>query len=362
MTQFASCIIEWQRRHGRHDLPWQNTRDPYAIWLSEVMLQQTQVATVIPYFQRFIARFPDIASLAAAEENEVLRHWSGLGYYSRGRNLHRAAKLIMATHGGCFPRQRVDIESLPGIGRSTAAAIAGFAFGARAAILDGNVKRVLARHFAVEGYPGERQAEQALWSLAESLLPAADSEAYIQGLMDLGATLCTPRKPRCDVCPLRTSCAAWAQRRVHELPTPKSRKQLPTRETVMLILKHEQEVLLQKRPAVGIWGGLWSFPECSDVDEAVRLAQRAFDCEIEKTEVLGILKHSFTHFHLHITPLLLHVARRIPRAAQPGVVWLVVGEALNDALPTPAKKLLRALGSSAAANQSALFEEALQDF
>ena len=360
--QFAQQLIAWQREHGRHDLPWQNTRDPYAVWLSEVMLQQTQVATVIPYYLRFRERFPDIATLAAATEDEVLRLWSGLGYYSRGRNLQRAAQLIVERHAGEFPRSRAEIEALPGIGRSTAAAIAGFSFGARAAILDGNVKRVLARHFAVDGHPGERAVEQRLWSLAESLLPGAEVEAYIQGLMDLGATLCTTRKPACERCPLQQSCMAYAQNRVQELPAPRARKRLPTRRTVMAVLIYDGEVLVQKRPGVGVWAGLWSFPECERADEAVLLARRLYACEIGATEALLPLKHSFTHFHLEIEPLLLRVRQRLPRAAQPGVMWLKIEEALQDALPTPTKKILRALlAASASPDQPTLFEEALQN-
>jgi A/G-specific adenine glycosylase len=250
LSDFARTLIRWQRSHGRNDLPWQGTRDPYAIWLAEIMLQQTQVATVVPYYQRFRTRFPDIASLAAADEDEVLRLWSGLGYYSRARNLHRAAQTVVAQHGGRFPRELAEIEALPGIGRSTAAAIAGFAFGARAAILDGNVKRVLARHFAVEGHPGERAVEQRLWALAESLLPAADIEPYIQGLMDLGATVCTARAPQCERCPVRAACAAFAQNRVGELPAPRPRRAVPHRRTAMLVLRRGDDVLLQKRPAV----------------------------------------------------------------------------------------------------------------
>ena len=362
MSAFAQRIIEWQLQHGRHDLPWQGTRDPYAVWLSEIMLQQTQVATVIPYYQRFLARFPDIASLASADEEEVLRLWAGLGYYSRGRNLHQAARLIVERHGGRFPQTRAEIEALPGIGRSTAAAIAGFAFGARAAILDGNVKRVLARQFAVEGYPGERSVEQQLWGLAESLLPPTDIEIYIQGLMDLGATLCTTRRPSCDRCPVQSNCAAYAQNRVTQLPSPKIRKAVPARSTTMLVLIHGDEVLLQKRPGVGIWGGLWAFPECDMANEAGLMALRLYGCEIASEERLSPLKHSFTHFTLNIEPLLLRVKNRLPRAAQPGVVWLGVEAALEDALPTPAKKILRALKLSTATKQAALFEEALQDF
>ncbi len=360
-VSFADRIIIWQRAHGRHDLPWQRTRDPYAIWLSEIMLQQTQVATVIPYYLRFRERFPDIASLAQADENEVLRLWSGLGYYSRARNLHQAAQLIVARHGGRFPSALTEIEALPGIGRSTAAAIAGFAFGARAAILDGNVKRVLARHFAVEGYPGERAVEQRLWALAESLLPEAELEAYIQGLMDLGASVCTIRRPGCERCPVQETCGAFAANRVRAPPTPRPRRTLPMRQTAMVVFRHAGEVLLQKRPATGVWPGLWCFPEVADEAEIRQVAARRYGCEVAGVERLGVLRHSFTHFHLHITPLLVHV-RPMPHAALPGLVWLSIEEAMDAALPTPARRILRGLGASAAGNQSALFEEAVQDF
>jgi A/G-specific adenine glycosylase len=362
MRDFAPTIIRWQRSHGRNDLPWQGTRDPYAIWLSEIMLQQTQVATVVPYYQRFRTRFPDVASLAAADEDEVLRLWSGLGYYSRARNLHRAARAVVAQHGGAFPRQLADIEALPGIGRSTAAAIAGFAFGARAAILDGNVKRVLARHFAIEGFPGERAVEQRLWELAELLLPVTDIEPYIQGLMDLGATVCTTRAPQCGRCPLQASCAALAQNRVGELPAPRPRRAVPHRRTAMLVLRRGGDVLLQKRPAVGVWGGLWCFPEIESEDDPARVAKRLYACEVADVVRLGILRHGFTHFTLDIQPVVARVSRLAPRAAQPGVLWMPLEEAIGAAVPVPVRKLLRALaGGSAAADQPALFEELVQD-
>jgi A/G-specific adenine glycosylase len=361
VTAFAPEIIGWQRRHGRHDLPWQGTRDPYAIWLSEIMLQQTQVSTVVPYYQRFRSRFPDIATLAAADEDEVLRLWSGLGYYSRARNLHRAAQLVVERHGGQFPDALADIASLPGIGRSTAAAIAGFAFGARAAILDGNVKRVLARHFLIAGFPGERAVEQKLWALAESLVPARDNAAYIQGLMDLGATVCTARDPQCPRCPVHATCGAYAEGRVGDIPAPRPRKTVPTRRTAMLVLRHGDEVMLEKRPSVGVWGGLWSFPEVARGEDASALSARRYGCETRRVERLGVLRHGFTHFTLHITPLVAEVRRVAPRAAQPGVVWLPVAEALGAAVPVPVRKLLRALAPSAAADQPALFQEAVED-
>ena len=358
MSAFAAAIVRWQRRHGRHDLPWQGTRDPYAVWLAEVMLQQTQVATVVPYYRRFRERFPDLASLAAAAEDEVLQLWSGLGYYSRARNLHRAAQHVVERHQGEFPRTPAEIGDLPGIGRSTAAAIAGFAFGARAAILDGNVKRVLARHFVVQGFPGERAVEQKLWALAESLVPPRDNDAYIQGLMDLGATVCTTRDPQCVRCPVCASCGAHAANRIAELPFPRPRKRVPTRRTAMLVLRHGGEVMLEKRPPVGVWGGLWSFPELArgadevteekaGADAAVKGARR-YGCEPGSIERLGVLRHGFTHFTLHITPLLAEVRRIVPRAAQPGVVWLPIAEAIGAAVPVPVRKLLRALAGPAA--------------
>jgi A/G-specific adenine glycosylase len=362
VSDFADRVIDWQRSHGRNDLPWQGTRDPYAIWLSEIMLQQTQVATVVPYYQRFRARFPDIAGLAAADEDEVLRMWSGLGYYSRARNLHRAAQAIVAQHGGVFPRELADIERLPGIGRSTAAAIAGFAFGARAAILDGNVKRVLARHFAIEGFPGARAVEQRLWELAESLLPAGGIEPYIQGLMDLGATVCTTRAPQCTRCPVRATCAALGQNRVARLPTSRPRRIVPHRQTAMLVLRCDGDVMLQKRPAVGVWSGLWCFPEIGSGDDPARLARRHYGCEVAGVERLGRLRHGFTHFTLDIEPIVARVRRVTARAAQPGVVWLPVEEAIGAAVPVPVRKLLRALAGSALADQAALFKEAVEDF
>src|SRR4051812_39484936 len=248
--QFAQKVVRWQRRHGRRDLPWQGTRDSYRIWLSEVMLQQTQVGTVIPYYERFLKKYPSVAALAAADEEHVLELWSGLGYYARGRNLHRAARLI-ARHG--FPRTASAIADLPGIGRSTAAAIAAFAYGERAAILDGNVKRVFARVFGVAD-------EKALWPLAERLLPKRAIEIYTQALMDLGATVCA-RKPRCERCPIASECIALKEGRIHELPPPPARRELPQREVTWLVLRRNGAVLVERRPSPGIWGGLWCFPE-----------------------------------------------------------------------------------------------------
>ncbi|MDP1682218.1 MAG: A/G-specific adenine glycosylase [Burkholderiales bacterium] len=338
MPIFSKRLIAWQRQHGRHDLPWQNTRDPYRIWVSEIMLQQTQVATVIPYYQRFMAHFPSIASLAAADEEAVLTHWSGLGYYARARNLHAAARQIVARHQGVFPDTVEAIAALPGIGPSTAAAIAAFAFGVRGAILDGNVKRVLTRCFGIEGFPGDKAVEAKLWALAASLLPDADIERYTQGLMDLGATLCTRAQPRCDDCPLNEQCVARRDNRIAQLPTPKLKKTIPERETVMLILRRGDEVLLEKRPAQGIWGSLWSFPEVAPEVVLNSYLQSRFGIQAERVAQLPPLVHTFTHFRLTIRSLVVWVSK--PDAAHPGTMWLDRIDAHGAALPTPVRRLL----------------------
>ncbi len=343
ITDFADRLIVWQRRHGRHDLPWQQTRDPYRIWLSEIMLQQTQVTTVIPYYARFLARFPDLAALAAAPLEAVLEHWAGLGYYARARNLHRCAQTLVATHGGRFPESPQAIAELPGIGRSTAAAIAAFAFGARAAILDGNVKRVLARHFGIERWPGETQTERALWTLAESLLPAQDTAAYTQGLMDLGATVCTRRRPRCNDCPLHAGCLARAQGRQETLPVSRPRKPLPLRRTVMLLLADGERVLLERRPPSGIWGGLLSLPESdSATPAAAQDLARRHGCELLETRPLPALRHTFTHFQLDIAVLHCRVRRDGTFTAGPEACWLPLPAALAAGIPAPVRKLLTA--------------------
>lgn len=343
MSSFSDHIVAWQRQHGRHDLPWQNTRDPYAIWVSEIMLQQTQVGAVIPYYQRFMARFPDIASLAAAEEDEVLQHWSGLGYYSRARNLHAAAQQLMQEFGGQFPQVPEIIQQLPGIGRSTAAAIAAFAFGHRDAILDGNVKRVLTRRFGIAGWPSQPAIEKQLWELAISLLPQGDIEPYTQGLMDLGATLCSRSKPACGRCPLQQECIAYRDNLTTVLPTSKPRKTLPERSTTMLLLLDGNDILLEKRPSKGIWGGLWSLPEVGDGSDARLAARERFGLETTASAPLPLLTHTFTHFRLHITPQPLRVDQRQPQTSEARCVWLDIEEARGAALPTPVRKLLQQL-------------------
>lgn len=338
MSDFTHHLIVWHKVHGRHDLPWQNTCDAYRIWVSEIMLQQTQVAAVIPYFLRFMARFPNIASLARAPIDDVLAHWSGLGYYARARNLHAAAQLIATRHAGEFPRDPANIAALPGIGRSTAAAIAAFAFSVRGAILDGNVKRVLARCFGIAGYPGEVAVQNRLWALAESLLPATHIEHYTQALMDLGATVCVRAKPRCNICPLQAQCVAYQTHRTAELPTPKPRIALPQREAVFLILQHGKEVLLEKRPASGIWGGLWSFPEIEPAAILETQLLARFGVQVQSVRLLAPLIHSFTHFRLTLLPLWVAVT---PVAQSlPGQIWLTPEDACDAAIPTPVRKLL----------------------
>ena len=338
---FSRRLTDWQRRHGRHDLPWQNTRDAYRIWLSEIMLQQTQVSTVIPYYERFLERFPSIAELATAPLETVLGLWSGLGYYARARNLHRCAQVLVAEHGGAFPKEPEHIAELPGIGRSTAAAIAVFAFGRRAAILDGNVKRVLARCFSIDGFPGSAASEKVFWQLAEALLPLTGIEAYTQGLMDLGATLCTRANYACAICPMSDICVARREGRQGELPAARPRKVLPERETSLLLLTDGEHVLLERRPPSGIWGGLLSLPEAA-ADEAHPFAQR-HGFRLLGMRPLASLKHSFTHFHLHIHPLLCTVETTASVAAEAGWQWLTYGDVETAALPTPIRFLLRSL-------------------
>jgi A/G-specific adenine glycosylase len=340
-SPFSLRLIDWQRQYGRHDLPWQQTRDPYRIWLSEIMLQQTQVGTVIPYYQRFLERFPSLEALAQAPLDAVLEAWAGLGYYARARNLHRCAIRVVGELGGKFPQEPHAIAELPGIGRSTAAAISAFAFGTRTAILDGNVKRVLARCFAIEGFPGAAKTEKTLWTLAESLLPDGAIEAYTQGLMDLGSTLCTRRKPFCAACPMHDLCIARREVRQAELPAAKPRKVLPERETTLLVLSDGQRVLLERRPPLGLWGGLLSLPE-GGIAEARAIA-RGHACRLLAMQALPGFKHTFSHFRLHIQPLLCTVEITGVQVAESGWEWLAHGQVERAALATPIRRILRQL-------------------
>lgn len=331
MASFPGRILAWYDRHGRKDLPWQQNPTPYRVWVSEIMLQQTQVTTVIPYYERFMQRFPDVRALADAAEDDVLHHWSGLGYYARARNLQKAARIIRDEYAGEFPAEFEAVASLPGIGRSTAGAILSLALNQRHAILDGNVKRVLSRHAGIEGWPGTSSVEKALWSCAEERTPSRRVANYNQAMMDLGATLCTRTRPACAICPVAGDCVARIENRQHELPGRKPRKETPLRRTEMLLLELNGAVLLEKRPPAGIWGGLWSFPECDDHREWLR------EQGIEALEVTALpeVTHVFSHFRLDIRPLRV-VLRKPPALSNDReTVWYHAGreEALGFAAP-----------------------------
>ena len=337
---FANRLIEWQKRFGRHDLPWQGTRDAYRIWLSEIMLQQTQVGTVLPYYTRFLECFPTVDVLAQASIAAVLERWAGLGYYARARNLHRCAITVVRDYGGKFPAAPEALGELSGIGRSTASAISVFAYGTRAAILDGNVKRVLARCFGIEGFPGAAHTERTMWSLAESLLPERHIEAYTQGLMDLGSTRCTRHKPFCEACPMREICVARRGGRQSELPVARPRKVLPERTVSLLMLTDGQHVLLERLPPAGIWGGLLTLPECEE-DKADELAQQ-HACRLIETKNMPVFRHSFSHFHLKISPLICRVERVGRRVMEAGWEWVEYDRIETAALPTPIMALIMA--------------------
>jgi A/G-specific adenine glycosylase len=341
MSEFASRLIDWQARHGRRDLPWQNTRDPYHVWLSEIMLQQTQVATVVGYYTRFLDRFPTVGALAQAELGAVMPLWAGLGYYARARNLHACARAVMAEHGGRFPRSVAQLAGLPGIGRSTAAAIAAFCFDERAPILDGNVKRVLARHFGIDGFPGAAAVERRLWALAAELLPSEGRAmpAYTQAVMDLGATLCTRAAPRCADCPLKGSCVALRDDRVDALPTPRPARATPKRSAHWLLLLRGGAVLLEMRPPAGLWGGLLA-PPSFDSRAALAQAARALGAG-GALRAWPVRRHAFTHFTLDFTPHLASLDAGVLPASEPGRVWLALDAADSAALPAPVRTLLR---------------------
>lgn len=338
-TIFQQRLLDWYDRHGRKDLPWQKELTPYRVWLSETMLQQTQVSTVIPYFNRFVERFPDIEILAQAPIDEVLHCWSGLGYYARARNLHKAARIIFKQ--GRFPYTLEELIELPGIGRSTAGAILSIAFNKSHPILDGNVKRVLARFKAVSGWPGTNPVNKELWALSEHLTPQTRVAAYTQAIMDLGATLCTRSKPVCALCPLNSDCLARITDTVSALPSPKPAKALPLKQLVFLILCDNQDrILLEKRPPTGIWGGLWSLPEFDSVEFASDWCI-ANDVAIVGQQLLATRRHTFSHYHLDYTPLFLQTngARNNVMEAN-RTVWYKA-EQINDlGLPAPVKQLL----------------------
>ena len=344
---FAERVVRWQQSHGRRGLPWQGTRDPYRSWLSEVMLQQTQVATVLPYYGRFLARFPSVAALAAAPEDDVLGLWSGLGYYARARNLQRAAREVVERFGGRFPASFDALSSLPGIGRSTAGAIAAFASGERRAILDGNVRRVIARHAGIGGDPSAAAVVARLWEEAEARLPDSGIEAYTQAMMDLGADICAPRRPACLLCPVAADCVARIEERVAELPGKRARAAPKRRRIAMLVVVSRGEVLLEKRPPKGIWGGLWSLPEADcESSPAAALAEQ-WGIEAADVQPLEPFAHAFTHFTLDVVPWRITPRPGKPLAADRRATWLALGDLAGAALPAPVRVLLRSVAAGA---------------
>jgi A/G-specific adenine glycosylase len=372
---FAAALIDWHARHGRHDLPWQRRRTPYRVWVSEIMLQQTQVATVIPYYERFMQRFPDAGALAAAPLDDVLHLWSGLGYYARARNLHRAAVRIAEEHGGKFPRSFEAVAGLPGIGRSTAGAILALSRAERFPILDGNVRRVLSRHFGVEGSASDRATLEKLWTLSEECTPAENVDTYTQAVMDLGATVCVRRNPSCNTCPVAATCIARRTGRQHELPSPKPARARRVRQVFMLAaVREDGGILLERRPERGVWGGLWCLPEFASAAEAADYARQTLRDAAARPVPLATVEHAFTHFDLVITPLLAQcsgsagaVPLAIPgggpfgprgpaqaSAAAPRSLWYRAREPAKLGLPAPIRLLLERLASPAGAQAQLL--------
>jgi A/G-specific adenine glycosylase len=337
---FQSAVIEWFDREGRKNLPWQVEPTPYRVWVSEIMLQQTQVATVIPYFLRFMQRFPRLQDLAEAPEEAVLGHWAGLGYYARARNLRKAAQTVLREHGGQLPADLASLAALPGIGPSTAGAILSLSLGVRAPILDGNVKRVLSRHAAIEGWPGDAQTARELWRISAQLTPQTRVAEYTQAMMDLGATLCTRSQPACPRCPVRSDCLAFQLGLTGQLPSPRPKKNLPTRYCWMLVLRDRAgRFYLEKRPPAGIWGGLWSFPEFDERDEAFAwCVMRGLAVELE---ALPSRRHTFSHYHLDYSALVGRVGQPA-RIAEAGSSWLKPEQ--DTAVPTPVRRLMLELG------------------
>ena len=345
MTPFAKSILEWYDAYGRKNLPWQHNKSAYSVWLSEIMLQQTQVATVIPYYQRFLERFPTVVDLANAEQDEVLHLWTGLGYYARARNLHKAAKIVADQYNGEFPLDIEQMNALPGIGRSTAAAVLSSVYKQPHAILDGNVKRTLARSFAVDGWPGQKKVENQLWQFAEQHTPAHDVDKYNQAMMDMGAMVCTRSKPKCTLCPVESFCEANKQGNPLDYPGKKPKKEKPVKETWFIMLYHDNHVWLEKRPQSGIWGGLFCLPENPDADLAHQITQRGVkDSEISRQTQLIAFRHTFSHYHLDITPILVEVSKQ-PHVVMEGSkgLWYNLSQPEEIGLAAPVKQLLENL-------------------
>lgn len=342
-SSFAQRVLSWFDENGRKHLPWQKDVTPYKVWISEIMLQQTQVATVIPYFNRFMASYPNVFDLANASQDDVLHHWTGLGYYARARNLHKAAKTLVEVHKGVFPQSLEEVMALPGIGRSTAGAILSLSRDERYPILDGNVKRVLARYYAIGGWPGQKAVENALWDVAEKNTPQNRCANYTQVMMDLGAMVCTRSKPKCDECPLQRDCVAFAQGKQTDYPGKKPKKVTPVRQTYMFIPMFGQQVFLEQRPQSGIWGGLYGFLEAQSVEEGISLLAHK-GIEVDEVQQLERFRHTFSHFHLDITPVIA-VVNSTPekRGAENESRWFLPSEPIEVGLAAPTTKIINTL-------------------
>lgn len=347
-SKFQTSVLSWFDQHGRKTLPWQQNKTPYRVWLSEIMLQQTQVTTVIPYFERFIQHFPEVSSLAEADEDTVLHLWTGLGYYNRARNLHKTAKIIMASFSGHFPNDLLALESLPGIGRSTAGAILAISFEKKATILDGNVKRVLTRLHAIQEWPGEKKTTEKLWEIAEKYTPTQRIADYTQAMMDIGATLCVRSKPRCHDCPFQKSCGAHLQGMTQVIPQKKPSVKIPTRQVTLLIfVRNQQYVLLEKRPTNGVWGGLWSLPELTGIPTLETIQAEALaraHHPIEHIQLGARFRHTFSHFHLDIQPAFISLKSHRRKVMEEGQqIWYNLQQPDAVGLPAPVKTLLLGL-------------------
>ncbi len=339
---FSQAVLNWFDEHGRHDLPWQKNKTPYRVWVSEIMLQQTQVTTVIPYYQKFMKSFPNVKALAAAPVDEVLHHWTGLGYYARARNLHKCAQMVMNEHAGRFPKNLEQLIALPGIGRSTAGAIGSISMGLASSILDGNVKRVLARFHAIEGWPGAKKVMDDMWLVAERYTPNERTADYTQAMMDLGATLCSRSKPKCEICPLVAQCEAYQLNRVKDFPFSKPKKDKPIKSTRMIMIEHEGEVLLRQQPSTGLWGGLWIFPQ-QDLQDDVLAHPQLQNCQVKHVQASDAFRHTFSHYHLDIHPVRVSLKAKIDQVGEASILWYNLKQPASVGLAAPVKKLLEAL-------------------
>ncbi|PCS21529.1 A/G-specific adenine glycosylase [Candidatus Enterovibrio escicola] len=346
---FSDAILAWYHQYGRKTLPWQFKKTPYKVWLSEIMLQQTQVITVIPYFERFSVRFPTVVDLANAELNDVLHLWTGLGYYARARNLHKAAKKIVSDYQGKFPTSIKDVMSLPGVARSTAGAILSLSLSQHHPILDGNVKRTLARHFAVEGCPSKRSVENLLWEFAEANTPVYGVQHYNQAIMDIGSMICTWRKPKCKICPINISCNAYTLGRQTDFPSKKTKRKLPEQDICFVILQYANYIWLEQRPTNGLWGGLWCLLKIKEQNIDSFIKTKLIGSESSNPEYLPRFRHTFSHFHLNIMPLLFKLKGKQAFIGQNEIIdgnrgfWYNLNQPAKVGLPTPVQKLLEHL-------------------